>query len=565
MLVIHDSLTGQKQPFTPLEGNTVRMYVCGMTVYDYLHIGHARMLTVFDLVQRYLRASGYQLTYVRNITDIDDKIIQRAAERGENWSALAERYIREMHADCATLGLEPPDAEPRATEYIGPIQAMTQTLIDKGFAYVADNGDVMYAVRKFPNYGALSGKKIDDLRAGSRVQVDEAKRDPLDFVLWKQAKPGEPSWPSPWGAGRPGWHIECSAMSTTLLGPYFDLHGGGMDLKFPHHENEIAQSCAACGTPFVHRWMHNGFVRVDDEKMSKSLGNFFTVRDVLKSLRDPEVLRFFLLSSHYRGPINYSLAQLEQADETLLGLYRALHGSAAHGGEETAPAIPPGPAAGGPPALARSPAWARFRAAMDDDFNTPEALAVIAGVARDLNVAKTAAQGAGRAPGVAGEAPGTEGAGGGGGRVAELAAELRSMGAVLGLLRQDPEVYVKRARPRVTAIGVAGGEGRLGAAGARGGAASGADAGAGGANAGGADASGADAGAGGADAGGADAGGGSGGEALSSVDIESRLAARRAARLARNFAEADRIRDELSAAGVILEDKPGGLTEWRRA
>ena len=285
------------------------------------------MLTVFDLVQRYLRSRGYKVTYVRNITDIDDKIIQRAADNGEDWAELARRFTVAMHEDCATLGLQPPDVEPRATEYIGPIIAMTQTLIDKGYAYVAADGDVMYSVRKFPQYGALSGKKIDDLRAGSRVQIDESKLDPLDFVLWKHAKPGEPSWPSPWGAGRPGWHIECSAMSTSVLGSHFDLHGGGLDLKFPHHENEIAQSCAACGTPFVNVWMHNGFVRIDDEKMSKSLGNFFTVRDVLKTLRDPEVLRFFLLSSHYRGPINYSAAQLAQADETLLGLYRALKGS----------------------------------------------------------------------------------------------------------------------------------------------------------------------------------------------------------------------------------------------
>ena len=295
-----------------------------MTNYDYIHVGHARMLTVFDLIQRYLRSLGYAVTYVRNVTDIDDKIIERAAAKGENWADLARRFTAAMHEDCATLGLQSPDLEPRATEYIAPIIAMTQTLIDKGYAYVAVNGDVMYAVRKFAKYGRLSGKKIDDLRAGSRIQVDEAKLDPLDFVLWKHAKPGEPSWASPWGEGRPGWHIECSAMSTSLLGSYFDIHGGGEDLKFPHHENEIAQSCAACDSPFVHVWMHNGFVRVNDEKMSKSLGNFFTVREVLKTLRDPEVLRFFLLSSHYRGPINYSTVQLAQADETLLGLYRAL-------------------------------------------------------------------------------------------------------------------------------------------------------------------------------------------------------------------------------------------------
>ncbi|MEA3134128.1 MAG: cysteinyl-tRNA synthetase, partial [Gammaproteobacteria bacterium] len=359
MLRIHNSLTGEKEEFKPLRPNEVRMYVCGITVYDYIHIGHARMLTVFDLVQRYLRSRGYQVTYVRNITDIDDKIIQRAADNGEDWRELAKRFTVAMQEDCATLGLQTPDLEPRATDFIAPIIAMTQTLIDKGYAYVAGNGDVMYAVRKFPHYGQLSGKRIDDLRAGSRVQIEESKLDPLDFVLWKHAKPGEPFWASPWGNGRPGWHIECSAMSTSLLGNYFDLHGGGMDLKFPHHENEIAQSCAACDAPFVRVWMHNGFVRIDDEKMSKSLGNFFTVREVLKTLRDPEVLRFFLLSSHYRGPINYSEAQLTQADETLLGLYRALKDA---GGAHAD--------AGG---AARTDAGAAgdFNAAMDDDFNTP--------------------------------------------------------------------------------------------------------------------------------------------------------------------------------------------------
>src|SRR6202034_104198 len=307
--------------------------------------------------------------------------------------------------DCAALGLQVPDLEPRATQFIAPIIAMTQTLIDKGYAYVACNGDVMYSVRKFPKYGQLSGKKIDDLRAGSRVQVDDAKLDPLDFVLWKHAKPGEPSWASPWGEGRPGWHIECSAMSTSLLGSYFDLHGGGEDLKFPHHENEIAQSCAACDTPFVHVWMHNGFVRVNDEKMSKSLGNFFTLREVLKSLRDPEVMRFFLLSSHYRGPINYSTVQLAQADETLLGLYRALKDAGQAG-----------------PVDAQ---WlARFRGAMDDDFNTPEALAIMQGVARELNQAKASGNSA---------------------KSAGAAATLRAMGAVLGVLQQDPDTYLKRS------------------------------------------------------------------------------------------------------------------------
>jgi cysteinyl-tRNA synthetase len=468
MLAIHNSLTGRKAEFKPLKAGEARMYVCGITVYDYIHIGHARMLTVFDLVQRYLRSRGLEVTYVRNITDIDDKIIQRAAEAHEDWSELARRFTAAMHEDCALLGLEPPDLEPRATEYIPEIIAMTATLIDKGYAYLAANGDVMYSVRKFPAYGALSGRNIDESRAGARVQVDEFKHDPLDFVVWKHAKPGEPSWPSPWGPGRPGWHIECSAMSTALLGSHFDLHGGGMDLKFPHHENEIAQSCAACGTPFVNVWMHNGFVNIDDEKMSKSLGNFFTVRDVLKSLRDPEVLRFFLLTSHYRGPINYSSAQLAQADETLAGLYRALKGAPVQAG-----------AAGD----YERAALEKFDAAMEDDFNTPDAMAVVQGVARDLNSAKAA---------------------GATGRAAEAARTILSMGRILGLFQQDPETYLKRGH--AAAVG-----------------------------------------------------------GLTDDEIERLLADRRAARAARNFPESDRIRDTLGAAGVVLEDKPGGLTEWRRS
>ncbi len=466
MLRIHNSLTGQKEDFKPLRANEVRMYVCGMTNYDYIHVGHARMLTVFDLIQRYLRFLGYDVTYVRNVTDIDDKIIERAAVNGENWAELARRFTSAMHEDCATLGLQAPDLEPRATEYIAQIIAMTQTLIDKGYAYAASNGDVMYAVRKFPHYGRLSGKKIDDLRAGSRVQVDDAKLDPLDFVLWKHAKPGEPCWPSPWGEGRPGWHIECSAMSTSLLGSYFDIHGGGEDLKFPHHENEIAQSCAACSSPFVHVWMHNGFVRVNDEKMSKSLGNFFTVREVLKTLRDPEVMRFFLLSSHYRGPINYSSVQLEQADETLLGLYRALKDA---GSPEPVPSMPV------------DAKWlGKFRNAMDDDFNTPEALAAMQGAARELNQAKAAGDYT---------------------KTASAAAVLRAMGAILGVLQQEPSTYLKRSV---------------------------------------------------------------GNKLMSDADVEALLAARSAARSARNFAESDRIREQLTAAGVLLEDKPGGATHWRR-
>jgi len=410
---------------------------------------------------------------VRNITDIDDKIIQRAAENGEDWSALARRFTAAMHEDCARLGLQTPDAEPRATEYIPEIVAMTQTLIDKGYAYRADNGDVMYSVRKFPAYGALSGRRIDESRAGARVQIDEFKHDPLDFVIWKHAKAGEPAWPSPWGPGRPGWHIECSAMSTTLLGDYFDLHAGGMDLKFPHHENEIAQTCAACDSPFVHVWMHNGFVNIDEEKMSKSLGNFFTVREVLGTLRDPEVLRFFLLGSHYRGPINYSAAQLAQADETLAGLYRAL--------KDTAPA--------GPGESAKDAALEKFHAAMEDDFNTPEALAVLAGVARELNIAKRANDAAG---------------------TAAAARSLLAMGNVLGLLQQPPDAYLKRAS--VSAPGRGEGE-----------------------------------------------------TALSDAEIETLILQRRAARVAKDFRESDRIRDRLSAAGIVLEDKPGGISEWRRS
>jgi cysteinyl-tRNA synthetase len=463
MLRIHNSLTGQKSAFKPLVQGEVRMYVCGITVYDYIHLGHARMLMVFDLVQRYLRESGYRVHFVRNITDIDDKIIDRAAANGEGWTALAERFIVAMNEDCRALGLQVPDDEPRATSYIPEIIAMTQTLIDKGYAYVASTGDVMYAVRRFAPYGQLSGKKIDDLRSGARVQTNDAKLDPLDFVLWKMAKPGEPEWPSPWGAGRPGWHIECSAMSTSLLGTYFDLHGGGMDLKFPHHENEIAQTCAACDTPFVNVWMHNGFVRINDEKMSKSLGNFFTVRDILKTLRDPEVLRFFLLSSHYRGPINYSLAQLVQADETLLGLYRALQDAGT--------------------GTVNTESVAEFRAAMDDDFNTPDALAVMQGVARDLNQAKAAGTAGVRAAG-------------------DAAATLRSMGSTLGVLLQDPGTYLQRG---VSTTGFA------------------------------------------------------------DAEIEALLSARRAARVAKDFAESDRIRDQLMAAGIVLEDKTGGITQWRRA
>ena len=371
MIEIHNSMTGRKEPLQTLEPGHVRMYVCGMTVYDYCHVGHARSLVVFDVVRRYLRHRGYRVTHVRNITDIDDKIIARAAENGEPIGRLTERFIDAMHEDCAALGVERPEHEPRATEYVPQIIAMIGALVSNGHAYVAPDGDVLYAVAKFEGYGRLSGKRLADLRAGARVEVNEGKRDPLDFVLWKMAKPGEPAWESPWGPGRPGWHIECSAMSVALLGGHFDIHGGGMDLKFPHHENEIAQTCAACGTPFVNIWMHNGFVNVNAEKMSKSLGNFFTVREVLPHLR-PEVMRAFVLASHYRGPINYSDENLRQADASLERLYVALRGVT--------------PAA----TVVRGAATGKFEAAMDDDFNTPEALAALQALARELNVAKGA-------------------------------------------------------------------------------------------------------------------------------------------------------------------------------
>ncbi len=476
MIRIYNSLTGEKQPLTPIVPGEVRMYVCGMTVYDYLHIGHARMMIVFDAVARYLRHSGYRLTYVRNITDIDDKIIRRAAENGETIEVLTARFIAAMHEDCAALGIVRPDFEPRATEHLPAIIAMIGKLIERGYAYAAPNGDVMYAVAKFAGYGRLSGKRLADLRAGARVEVDEAKRDPLDFVLWKHAKPHEPAWDSPWGRGRPGWHIECSAMSVELLGAHFDIHGGGMDLKFPHHENEIAQSCAATGERFAEIWMHNGFVNVDNEKMSKSLGNFFTVREVLPALRHPEVLRYFVLSSHYRGPINYSLEQLEQADAALQRLYLALRGL-----PEAEPA--------------ESAHAARFQAAMDDDFNTPEALAVLQTLAREINSARAAGETA---------------------QAAALAARLRSLGGILGLLGVPAEDWLRHGRPGATLEPVVRATG----------AASG---------------------------------------ALSDADIEQRIAARAAARKAKNWAESDRIRDELAAAGVVLEDRPGGATDWRRS
>jgi len=409
MLQIYNTLSRRKETFTPIEAGKVRMYVCGMTVYDYCHLGHARVMVAFDVVARYLRHLGYEVTYVRNVTDIDDKIIQRANENGESIAALTARFIEAMHEDERALGVLPPDIEPHATQSIDDIIAMIGTLTDKGLAYVGGSGDVFYAVADFPGYGALSGKQIEDLRAGERVDVDGAKRDPLDFVLWKMAKPGEPSWESPWGSGRPGWHIECSAMSTRCLGHHFDIHGGGMDLQFPHHENEIAQSEGATGETFVNVWMHNGFVRVNEEKMSKSLGNFFTVREILGRYR-PEVVRFFILNSHYRSPLNYCDENLDEALAALTRLYTALRGLVI------------------PPAIditTSSPAMQgldqRFRAAMDDDFNTAEAIAVLFEGAREVNRLKS--EHADMAPVVAGQ--------------------LKAMAGVLGLLQTEPEEFLK--------------------------------------------------------------------------------------------------------------------------
>ena len=372
MLHIHNSLTKQKERFTPIEPGKVKLYVCGMTVYDFCHVGHARVMVVFDVVTRYLRASGYDVTYIRNITDIDDKIIARANENNETIQALTERFITEMHRDADALGVERPTAEPKATEAISEMLAMIETLIDKGLAYATDNGDVYYDVSEFPDYGKLSGRNIEELRAGERVAVNESKQDPMDFVLWKGAKPEEPSWDSPWGKGRPGWHIECSAMSADSLGKQFDIHGGGQDLQFPHHENEIAQSEGAHGCQYVNYWMHNGFVRIADEKMSKSLGNFFTVREVLEQY-DAEVVRYFILTSHYRSPLNYSEEQLDQAKNTLTKFYSALRyveiDSALDWQQDTEFAQ-------------------RFKTAMDDDFNTALALSVMSDVRQVLNKAQ---------------------------------------------------------------------------------------------------------------------------------------------------------------------------------
>jgi cysteinyl-tRNA synthetase len=459
MLKIYNSLTRDKEEFVPITPGRVRMYVCGMTVYDYCHLGHARVMVVFDLVRRWLRALGYDVTYVRNITDIDDKIIKRAQENGEAIEALTARFIRAMDEDNAALGVEKPDFEPRATAHVPGMLAMIETLERRGLAYQSASGDVNFPVRKFEGYGKLSGKSLEDLRAGERVEVVPTKQDPLDFVLWKRAKEGEPFWESRWGRGRPGWHIECSVMSSALLGDHFDIHGGGQDLQFPHHENEIAQSEGANQSKFVNFWMHNGFVRVQkgemSEKMSKSLGNFFTVRDVLKAY-DPEVVRFFIVRAHYRSPLSYSDHHLDDARQALTRLYTALKGVAGRAGEIDW----------------NSPFAARFREAMNDDFNTPEAVAALFDLATELNKSRSERD----------------------------AALLRSLAGTLGLLQRDPQQFLQ-ALPA--------------------------------------------------------------GDAMSPERIEELVVARAAARKARNFAEADRIRDELLKAGIVLEDAAQG-TVWRR-
>ena len=452
-ITVYNTLTRSRQPLAPLEPGHVRMYVCGVTVYDFCHMGNGRTLVAFDVIVRWLRARGYRVTYVRNVTDVDDKIIKRAAERGITPSELAVEYTRHMQDDLAALGCITPDHEPRATDYIPQMLGIIDLLEQRGLAYQADDGDVDYAVRSFPRYGRLSGKSVDDLRAGERVAVGEGKRDPLDFVLWKRAKAGEPQWPSRWGQGRPGWHIECSAMASELLGRHFDIHGGGPDLVFPHHENEIAQSEGAFGEPFAEVWMHCGALRVGEEKMSKSLGNFWTIRDALAKY-DGEVLRFFLVRSHYRSQVSFGEEHVAEARAGLTRLYTALRDTP--------------PAAGG--IDWNEPHAQRFGAAMDDDFNTAEAIGVLFALANEVNRSRSG----------------------------ELARQLKGLGGVLGLLQREPLQFLR------------GGEGDDEAA-----------------------------------------------------RIEALIARRTAAKKARNFAEADRIRAELAGQGVVLEDSPAGTT-WRR-
>ncbi len=459
-LKVYNNLNRQLEPFVPIDPQKVRMYVCGMTVYDFCHIGHARVLVVFDVISRYLRQiyGDEHVIYVRNITDIDDKIIARANDNDEDFNDLTGRFIAAMHEDADALGVARPDQEPRATLHMEQIIGMIERLVANGYAYRADNGDVYYDVSRFDGYGRLSGKNPDDLRAGERVAVDEAKDDPLDFVLWKAAKPGEPSWDSPWGMGRPGWHIECSAMSVHALGDHFDIHGGGLDLQFPHHENEIAQSEGACGCKFVNYWLHNGFVRVDDEKMSKSLGNFFTIRDVMGRY-DPEVIRYFILTSHYRSPLNYSDQHLDNAKAALTSLYTSLRGVDTSGVNDAG----------------ENDFSCRFFAALDDDFATPEALAVLFELAHEVNRQRDS------------------------GNAASLAWQLRQLGGMLGLLQRDPERFLRGA---VT-------------------------------------------------------------DGPADEEIEALIDARLQARQNRDWAESDRIRDELKAQGIVLEDGADG-TNWRR-
>ncbi|WP_434778618.1 cysteine--tRNA ligase [Neisseria sp. Ec49-e6-T10] len=462
MLHLYNTLTRQKEKFTPIDPKNVRMYVCGMTVYDYCHLGHARVMVVFDMIARWLRQTGFPLTYVRNITDIDDKIIARALENKESIEALTNRFIHAMHEDANALGVLSPDFEPRATAHIPEMIDMIERLIENNKAYKADNGDVYFSVREFPPYGQLSGKSLDDLRAGERVGIDAFKKDPMDFVLWKAAKPNEPSWESPWGKGRPGWHIECSAMSEELLGAHFDIHGGGADLQFPHHENEIAQSCGAQDPKhqhaFVNYWLHNGFIRVDNEKMSKSLGNFFTIREVLEKY-DAEVIRFFILRAHYRSPLNYSDVHLNDAKNALTRLYTALKNV-----EEIVL----------PEDWVNNDYSQRFFEAMNDDFNTVGAIAILFELATQINKTPDA----------------------------QLAGCLQKLGNLLGLLERDPILFLQGAGQNNTT--------------------------------------------------------------LNEETILSMIEARKQARAEKNWAESDRIRDELLQQGILLEDGPQGST-WRRA
>ncbi len=463
MLVIYDTHARAKREFIPILPNKVGLYVCGMPVYDRCHIGHARVMVVFDMVVRYLTSQGYAVNYVRNITDIDDKIIARAAKNKESIQSLTERFIEFMHDDAAALGCLPPTSEPRATEAVGDMVAMIETLIGKGFAYRADNGDVYFDVSSFSRYGALSNRNPEDLRDGARVEVDEAKTDPLDFVLWKAEKPGDPSWAAPFGAGRPGWHIECSAMSTRALGATFDIHGGGQDLQFPHHENEIAQSECATGQHYVNYWMHNGFVRINEEKMSKSLDNFFTVQQVMANYH-PEVIRFFVLSSHYRSPLNYSDQNLDAARASLSRWYTAIKGMASD-------------------APVRDEVMTRFIHVMNDDFNTPEALAIVFEQISELNRLKLSQTPADQATAM------------------RVAATICAIGQVLNLGGHDSDAFLRWAPTE-----------QLG---------------------------------------------------LSDAVIEKKIHERLAAKQNRDFAQSDAIRDELMAAGIVLEDA-AGTTTWRR-